>query len=169
VLLLSGERRYPELPLASRGPNGRIPNEMRPELNPAVLKASVEIWRDQRPNAKLRSITGSYNCIGMVIACRRTWVDPEHLLRVLVEDGYSKLNGEAQAHLGDLVAYRDEKGEICHAGIVVGKNVYNPDSPRDALIVLSKWGHEGEYVHDASDVPLQCGKPAEFWTDRKGT
>jgi hypothetical protein len=49
---------------------------------------------------------------------------------------------------------RDNSGEVSHAGIVVGKNLYNPEAPRDTLVVLSKWGDEGEYEHDATDVPL---------------
>ncbi len=40
--------------------------------------------------------------------------------------------------------------------------------PGDPLTVLSKWGGEGEYMHDMSDVPELFGTPAEFWTHRKG-
>ncbi len=29
-------------------------------------------------------------------------------------------------------------------------------------------GADGEYFHDASDVPYLLGKPSEYWTDRKG-
>jgi hypothetical protein len=67
-----------------------------------------------------------------------------------------------------VVVYRSDDGEVCHAGIVLRKNLYDPEAPRDTLVVLSKWGAEGEYEHDASDVPLLCGQPAEYWTDRKG-
>jgi hypothetical protein len=158
---------YPSLLVETRRA-WRIPNEMRPELHPAVLAASLGIWKKAKPNARFRSITGTYNCIGMVVASRRTWVDPEHLLRILQEDGYRQLASEAETQFGDVVIYRDSAREVSHAGLVVGKNLYDPDNPRDALVVLSKWGHEGEYEHDASDVPPFCGLPAEFWTDRKG-
>jgi hypothetical protein len=57
---------------------------------------------------------------------------------------------------------------VVHVGIVVRKNLFDPENPRDTLVVLSKWGHEGEYEHDASEVPVLCGRPVEFWTDRKG-
>jgi hypothetical protein len=140
---------------------------MRPELHPAVRAESLAIWKRAKPNARFRSITGTYNCIGLLVASRRTWVDPGDLLRIMTEDGCRKLAGEAEAKFGDVVVYRDGAGEVSHAGMVVGKNLYDPEKPRDTLVVLSKWGHEGEYEHDASDVPLLCGKPTEYWTDRK--
>jgi hypothetical protein len=105
----------------------------------------------------------------MVVAFRRAWVDPEHLLRILREDGYRRLDAPGEAQLGDVVVYRDAGGDVCHAGIVVGINLYDPQNPRDARVVLSKWGRDGEYVHDETYVPPILGAPAEYWTDRKGT
>ena len=167
MLLRPGQPAYPSLLLETRA-RWQIPNEMRPDLNPVVRAESIRIWRENRPNARLRSITGTYNCIGLIVASRRTWVDPGDLLRVLTDDGYRRLRGEAEAELGDVVVYRDHAREVCHAGIVVRKNLYDPTNPGEALVVLSKWGQEGEYEHDASDVPELCGQPVEFWTDRKG-
>lgn len=140
---------------------------MRPELPVVVRNASVALWQKSKPNARLRSITGTYNCIGMVVASRRTWVDPEYLLQILREDGYRQLTSEAEAGYGDVVVYRDAANEVCHAGIVIRKQLYDPATPKDTLVVLSKWGAEGEYEHDASDVPPLCGRPAKYWTDRK--
>lgn len=157
----------PSLEIETRA-RWKIPNEMRQELLAVVLRASLDIWSKARPDARLRSLTGTYNCIGMVVANRRTWVDPEHLLRILRDDGFRRLASEAEATTGDVVVYRSDDGEVCHAGIVLRKNLYDPEAPRDTLVVLSKWGAEGEYEHDASDVPLLCGQPAEYWTDRKG-
>jgi hypothetical protein len=166
VILFPGrnEVNYPSLALETRKA-WAIPNEMRPESDPVFLQASVDLWKRAKPDIRLRSITSVYNCIGMVVASRRTWVDLEHLLRILKDDGCQKLPGEAEAQFGDVVVYRYH-GDVCHAGIVVGRNLYNPEKPKDALIVLSKWGKEGEYEHDASDVPIFCGIPSEYWTDR---
>jgi hypothetical protein len=35
------------------------------------------------------------------------------------------------------------------------------------LMVLSKWGADGEYIHALGDVPALLGVPREFWTDRR--
>src|SRR5437879_8968690 len=131
VLFGSGARLFPELLLETRT-KGKINNEMRPELNPVTRAASVDLWKRERPNARLRSITGTYNCIGLIVASRRTWVDPGDLLRVLKEDGYRKLPGEAEAEFGDIVVHRDHAGEVCHAGIVIRKNLYDPANPGEA-------------------------------------
>jgi hypothetical protein len=166
MLLRAGEPDYPQLALQTRlGRN--IRNEVRPEPNPAMLRASVSLWRERLPNARLRSSTGTYNCIGMIVASRRTWVDPGDLLQILKDDGYIKLSSDSEAEYGDVVVYHGKEG-VCHAGLVVGKNVFDPSNQRDTLVVLSKWGQEGEYVHDARDVPALCGIPSEYWTDRKG-
>lgn len=101
-----------------------------------------------------------------MVASRRTWVDPDYLLPILNDDGFSKFVSFSEAQPGDVLVYR-YKGEICHAGIVWRKNLFDPEHPRDSFVVLSKWGQEGEYLHDASDVPALCGQPSECWTDRK--
>jgi hypothetical protein len=36
-----------------------------------------------------------------------------------------------------------------------------------SIVVLSKWGYDGEYPHKVSYVPDALGSPEEFWTDRK--
>jgi hypothetical protein len=103
----------------------------------------------------------------MVVACRRTWVDPEHLVRILRDDGYRQLAGPEKAEIGDLVIYRDGANDVSHVGIVVRKKVLIPGQQEEPLEVVSKWGADGEYVHDMSYVPELLGKPVEFWTDRK--
>lgn len=144
-----------------------IPNEVRGERPREALAASVELFRGLFPDAQLRSITATYNCVGMVVASRRVWVDPEHLIRVLREDGYRRLNQEAEAEPGDVVAYHDSDGEICHVGIVLRKNLIIPGTKDDPLTILSKWGADGEYVHASRRLPFLLGVPAEFWTDRR--
>lgn len=149
--------------------NWQIPNEMRQERHTEALRASVELFRKTHPDAQLRSITNLYNCVGMVVASRRTWVDPEDLHRVLGDDGYRMLRDESEVERGDIVVYRDDTGEVCHVGVVAGKNVLQTQGDQDALQVISKWGGDGEYFHGASNVPVFLGKPVEYWTDRKQT
>jgi hypothetical protein len=146
---------------------GLIPNELRPERNPAALKASVELMRGLFPEAICRSITATYNCVGVVVASRRVWVDPDHLVRILKEDGCRKLAREEEADVGDVVIYHDEGGSACHVGVVVRKNVLRGEAGEELLTVLSKWGADGEYIHAASYVPALLGRPAEYWTDRR--
>jgi hypothetical protein len=100
-----------------------IPNEMRPERHPAALKAAVEIAKAIIPEAILRSITATYNCVGLVVASRRTWVDPEHLVRILREDGYRQLSGPEGMEFGDVVIYHDRDALPCRATVVVRKNL----------------------------------------------
>jgi hypothetical protein len=160
--------REPPLALETRA-RKPVHNEIRLERPKAALDASVALFGSLFPNARLRSLTAVYNCIGMIVANRRVWVDPEDLIRVLREDGYRRLASAAEAEPGDVVAYHDRHGEVCHAGIVVARRVLVPGDDRDLLIVLSKWGADGEYVHASLELPGYLGAPEEFWTDRRGT
>jgi hypothetical protein len=99
----------------------RIPNEVRPERPPIALAESVRILGEVFPDARLRSITAVYNCVGLVVASRRTWVDPAHLIRVLQEDGYRRLAGAAEAEPGDVVAYHDPDGKSAMSGLSSGR------------------------------------------------
>lgn len=144
-----------------------IPNECRPERAPPALAASVELFRSLHPDARLRSITATYNCIGLVVACRRTWVDTEELIEILQDDGFRRLPGAASVNVGDLVIYHDEEGEVCHVGVINSKDVAAVGVQGDFLWVLSKWGADGEYLHRLTDVPALLGRPTQYWTDRK--
>jgi len=116
---------------------------------------------------ELRSITATYNCIGLVVASRRTWVDTGVLIAILQDDGFRQLPGAEFAKVGDLVIYRDAAGDVCQVGVIIEKRLVVPGSQRDPLWVLSKWGANGEYLHDVTDVPELLGHPVEYWTDRK--
>ena len=144
----------------------QIPNELRSERHKEALDAAVELHRAAHPNAVLRSITAVYNCVGMVLSSRRAWVDTEHIRRILREDGFRRLTDSSEAECGDVVIYHDDEGEACHMGLIAHKKIIQGQD-EDHLRVLSKWGSDGEYFHDLSDVPLLLGRPAEFWTDRR--
>ena len=153
----------PELPLATRV--GRlIPNEQRTEAAPERMQAAMEIVTNNHPTAILRSLRSTYDCMGMVFASRRTWVDIEHLETFLTDDGYRRIQ-DNDLRTGDLVIYRDEFGEPAHVGIVHHVSPYRPDLTRD-VYVLSQWGRDGEYIHRIDDVNHNLGTPTEFWTDR---
>ena len=141
-----------------------ITNELRKEASPATLKAAQNLHKDQNPAARLRSSTATYNCMGMIFACRRTWVAPEFLSlclrKILKDDEYKKLERRDNLSIGDLVVYSDASGEITHIGAIasispniMGKTKYE---------TLSKWGRDGEYFHDIEDVPYFLGKPSEY-------
>jgi len=155
-----------QIPLGTRK-GTQIANETRQERSPLALQASTELWKEHRPEARLRSLTAVYNCIGLVFASRRTWVDTSEVEWILQEDEYRELRNDADAQSGDIVVYRSlHDGSVTHAGIIVR---LEPDVEKAVrhIYVLSKWGADGEYLHRVEDVPELLGSPAEFWTDRR--
>ena len=161
-LIVAGRAEFLVLETRSRT---RIRNELRRERPPIARQTAIDLIRGSHPNVTIRSSSAVYNCIGMVVASRRTTVEPRDLLGVLRDDGYKKI-GVAEASAGDVVVYLDGRGEVTHAGFILCRNVLTSDKT-DPFKVLSQWGADGECEHDSLDVPDVYCRPAEFWTDRR--
>jgi hypothetical protein len=143
-----------------------IKNQIRNEWAPEDLQAGIDNCRQTNPNVEVRSVTAVYNCVGMVFASRRTWVEPDYIPQILEEDGYQLLPGLFEkAEIGDVVVYK-KSGQIEHVGIIIEK-IENPADASVSFKVLSKWGPWAEYIHDPHDVLPGFGEPTEVWTDRK--
>jgi hypothetical protein len=136
-------------------------------MPPEGMADAVEDMKKLRPDADLRRITATYNCVGMVVASRRSWVTTEVLIKILVEDGFIQLSGPEAVAVGDVVVYHDDEGEVCHVGIVSEIKRVLIGAVGVKLRVLSKWGAFGEYFHDSDYVPDYLGQPQEYWTDRR--
>lgn len=154
------------IPLATRQ-GSWIPNVRRPEQPPDTLMVYIDWYKEKLPKARLRSSTAVYNCVGLVFASRRTWVDTRVVPTILREDGYDRLAGLADVEIGDLVIYRETRGNtMTHIGIIVEQRAHVPSAEWE-ITVMSKWGAAGEYIHPLKDIPIHYGEPAEFWTDRR--
>jgi len=146
-----------------------INNEQRAELLPEILSAAVSSKKSSHPAAVLRSISGTYNCLGLTFASRRTCIDPDQLDKILREDGYRGLGVVEAPCIGDIVVYKNNLREPLHVAVIVSiKTNVDPNQPPYDIMVLSKWGFEGEYIHSVGYVPDALGTPQEFWTERKG-
>lgn len=144
----------------------KIPNERPLPKTPDEMAQAAKLWKRQCPDAVLRSSASTYNCVGMVLAFRRTSiVETDALPKYLSEDGYRRLVDPPEPPMrGDVVIYRDQ-GSITHVGIVL--HVPPVDvSGRINPMILSKWGSAGEYIHKLMDVPKVYGAEVEYWTER---
>jgi hypothetical protein len=116
-----------------------------------------------------RSIEG-YNCVGMVFAFRRAIIMPEHLERILHEDGYHLIS-QSEIFVGDIVVYsiidnQTQKRELAHVGLIYQIDRLSISSDVPVVTVLSKWGQGPECFHDLRRVPPTFGQPTGFYTER---
>jgi hypothetical protein len=148
--------------------NQWIPNERRREQAPEALQEALRIVTEGYSGRRLRSLTATYNCIGMAFANRRTCIEPEHVPMILEDDGYTPVKAAAAVMPGDVVVYESETspGEISHVAVVVS-NDPNLEDGSSRIHVLSQWGSHGEYLHDYRDVHPWLGKPVRFYTERR--
>ncbi len=154
-----------ELPLFAKD-GWSIPNEIGQEWNP-IQRREIVKFAPQLPSARLRSVSGVYNCAGLVFASRRTVIYRMELLyEILRHDGYRKIGPPPVAMEGDVVIYvEDDTGQPAHIGIIMKIEPRIADATFDTT-VLSKWGLHGEYIHRLECVPEIHGKPKEFWSER---
>jgi hypothetical protein len=144
----------------------QIPNERRPERHPDSMQAAREFVESNHPTAKLRSMSSSYNCMGMVFASRRTWIEPDHIQMIKDDDEYQIVTSQNEVVKGDVVVYRNASKDVTHVGLVAD---IEPELRNGTYktTVLSQWGHDGEYFHRIDDVNPLLGTPSEYWTDRR--
>jgi hypothetical protein len=83
-----------------------------------------------------------YNCHGWIFAGGRFWVRGNVVESILADNGYKAV---PRPVAGDLAVFRDQRGEVSHTGLVhrVGDD--------EAVLVESKWGKLGRYVHTCAD------------------
>ncbi len=134
-------------------PRPDLPSDVDPHIERRYLRA-------QRLGLKLIQ-TGSsdprYNCHGWIFAAGRYWVRSNSVERVLADNRYGKVERPAE---GDVAIYRNHKGEVTHSALV--------RSIAGELVLLeSKWGRLGRYVHTASDH-IYGGRTATYYRSPRG-
>jgi len=144
-----------------------IRNETRAEHRPEQRHAALQLSLRMCPGIEYRSSSAAYNCMGLVFACRRTWIDVAELDPILTDDEYRQLRQGECPVLGDVVVYRlSAEGDATHVGIVA-QVLPLTASGQPVVKVLSQWGAHGEFVHLVDQVPDVYGRSVEYWTDRR--
>ena len=164
ILGEGGEADARSIPLATKS-GKRLDNQRRQEHHPDRLRAAAQMWTSRFPGIRTRSLTATYNCVGMAFANRRTWVEPELLDRILDEDGYAQVAPTQDPESGDIIVYRKSPSDaVAHVGVV--SRVEYLGSTR-VVHVVSQWGADGEYFHREDQVPGVYGSHMLYFTDRK--
>ena len=150
-----------------------IPNYQPDERSPYWHEEAVKMDMGSHPEIVLRNTTAVYNCLGLVFAARRTWIEGlqserlDEIFQMIVEDDELRpLRLEEAPVIGDLLIYRNTDGTFAHIGTVV-KAESNLAQAKFDLLIMSKWGKHGEYIHRENDVSPRLGTPSEIYTDRE--
>lgn len=131
----------------------------------AEVRRSVDLYLRDLPLDKcyVRSISPfMYNCVGLIFASRRAWIEIDELKQILSEDNYRQITFE-EICCGDIVIYSKNKRRI-HVGLVT--SVQRIGSRIGPVKVLSKWGRSAEVEHDIGVVPKDYGIHSEYWSER---
>jgi hypothetical protein len=91
-----------------------------------------------------------YNCHGFTFLGGADWItNNSDVEKIIKDNGYSVTS---KPSVGDVVIYRNNKGEIQHSGIVAAV------SGGQVTRVISKWSAYGLYEHNLLDVPKDYGQ-----------
>jgi hypothetical protein len=128
---------------------------------PQLAEADREFVRNYAVEARaIRTAAADShsNCHGWVFAGGRYWLTPDGVEEILRDNGYHEA---ANPRAGDVVVYRDPTGKVLHSGIVRGTS----DDGR--ILVESKWGALGRFIHITDDQPY-AASPTFYHSDRAG-
>ncbi len=118
------------------------PIELRPaEQTTAAEETMLNAMPFDGRLIRRQSATDVSNCHGWVFAAGRFWVGGLTVESILADNGYAPTS---EPRAGDLIVYR-KQGELTHSGVVrsVGNGI--------PVLVESKWGWMGVYLHAADD------------------
>jgi hypothetical protein len=111
-------------------------------FNREMARASIEQWKQRFPEARLRSFSTRYNCVGMVFASRRAWIESTEFsvdLNVVssLASFVNALRSEKAIHL----LVREMKsgplwGEVCRRILHLLKSPFDPgyENPHDTAL-----------------------------------
>jgi hypothetical protein len=133
-----------------------------PKQSVADMRRRASELMKIRQGLTLRSLSPyPYNCVGMIFANRRAWIEIDYIGRILKEDGYRQVRLD-EVKQGDVVLYKGNNAP-CHVALIVTVERYGS---RLNVQVISKWGQDAEFIHYMENVLPQLGEPVEFYSDR---
>lgn len=111
----------------------------------------------QFPRATVRTHESPlYNCHGLTFASRRTCIDHNKSISMILKDDKYEEVDDRRVLPGDIIIYYSEKGDPNHSGVVVDTSLIAP-------IICSKWGNAGEFVHSIYECPDTYGPNHKFF------
>ncbi len=127
------------------------------------MQLRAQVLMNERGGLTLRSVDGySYNCVGLIFASRRYWIEIDYIYELFEADGYTNIQRNDVIE-GDVVLYLNDN-EPVHVALIIEVEMVGQER---SIKVISKWGKDAEFIHFAENVPDNLGRPVQFYTDRK--
>ena len=101
----------------------------------------------------------SYNCHGWVFAGGKAWIASASVDEILEDNGYHTVS---RPGVGDLVVFRDADGKVSHSALV------RAATEDGGILVESKWGFTGRYVHSLEHHAYRADQATFYHTTRGG-
>ena len=140
------------------GPSGRTPGSGDAQSFVQTLKDNNQLTL----SGELKTVgdaTTEYNCHGFTFLGGAEWIKYNSDVETIIKDnGYSVTRNPS---VGDVVIYRDDKGEIQHSGIVAAV------SGDKVTRVISKWAMYGLHEHNLLDVPKSYGQKTTVYKSNR--
>jgi hypothetical protein len=139
--------------------SSRVP---RKHIDADFLAKQSEVirrWGFHEQIITVRDCDQDCNCHGWVFTGGRYWIAGGQVAGILEDNGYEEV---MEPRPGDLVVYRDDKGDITHTGLV---RCAGGDGP---LLIESKWGGLGRFLHPPEVHCYAPDEPRYYRSPRQG-
>jgi len=133
-----------------------------PSAMPANAEAEARFLRDLKLDKKLIQTAPAdlkYNCHGWVFTGGQFWLRSAMVEAVLADNSYVAVK---QPQGGDVAVFRNAVGEVTHTGLV------RTSGKDGGVLIESKWGRFGRYVHGPDDHAYR-GQNVTYYRTTRGT
>lgn len=101
--------------------------------------------------------TQRYNCWGFTFNPRQCWISSGNDVQNILNDNGTQVYSPS-IRIGDVICYRDTINVITHTG-----RVWSINAAGQPVLIQSKWGGWGEYLHPPLTVPASYGTDVTYW------
>lgn len=101
--------------------------------------------------------TQRYNCWGFTFNPRQCWINSGTDVQNILNDNGTQVFAP-NIRVGDVICYRDSSNVITHTG-----RVWSINAAGQPVLIQSKWGGWGEYLHPPLTVPASYGTNVTYW------
>src|SRR5262245_101697 len=123
---------------------GRTIPLYRVETGPGYREAETPEDLPGRDIARTAPASAESNCHGWVFADGHYWIDSDQIDDILEDNCYAEVS---TPQVDDVIVYRTAGG-VAHTGIV------RQVSADGSVVVESKWGTQGRFLHAPADQPF---------------
>jgi hypothetical protein len=167
---IGGFKPRPKRSIVVQTATGRdIDNSQQDEIAQVDINIHADLAKKAFKSEYHGEASAMYNCHGLTFASRRTGIFTDGVVEMILAEEYQEIKEHKHAHVGDIVVWIDNDGQITHSAFIVK---IEPEKITPGVFpkirVLSKTRIFKEICHDIHDSPPAYGSQKRIYRIKHG-